>query len=310
MPIFDYLCSMKAKKTELSILIPNYNNVCVGLVSVLQQQAAALDIDYEILVADDASPDKDAIERNLAINTLPHCRYIVKEQNTGAADTRNFLGRNSRYRWLLFMDCDIVIPDGHFLERYVTDGHEGVVHGGICIVDDNSLRHNLRYLYEKSAEPTHTAERRQSNRYHEFRSTNFLIDREVFKASPFDERFTRSGYEDVLFGKMLKQRKVPITHIDNPVMMTEFEGNADYVAKIERSLQTLYTFRDELRGYSRILTIDQGIHIGLVRGVIRLWHRVFGGLERRNLCGERPILELFNIYRLGYYLGIKRSAQR
>ena len=275
---------MKAKKTELSILIPNYNNVCVGLVSVLQQQAAALDIDYEILVADDASPDKDAIERNQAINTLPHCRYIVKEQNTGAADTRNFLGRNSRYRWLLFMDCDIVIPDGHFLERYVTDGHEGVVNGGICIVDDNSLRHNLRYLYEKSAEPNHTAERRQSNRYHEFRSTNFLIDREVFKASPFDERFTRSGYEDVLFGKMLKQRKVPIMHIDNPVMMTEFEGNADYVAKIERSLQTLYTFRNELRGYSRILTIDQGIHIGLVRGVIRLWHKVFGGLERRNLC--------------------------
>jgi len=293
---------MKAKKTELSVLIPNYNNVCVGLVAVLQQQAEALGIAYEILVADDASPQKDTIRMNRAINELPHCLYIVKETNTGSAATRNYLGARSRYHWLLFLDCDITIPDEHFLERYVADEHEGVVNGGISIIDDDSLRHNLRYLYEKDAEPAHSAERRQADRYHEFRSTNFMIEREVFEACPFDERFTRSGYEDVLFGKMLKQQKVSVTHIDNPVMMTEFEPNPAYVTKIERSMRTLYTFRDELRGYSRILTFDKGIHIGAVRGLIRLWHRIFGAMERRNLCGERPCLKLFNIYRMGYYL--------
>jgi len=288
--------------TELSVLIPNYNNVCVGLVAVLQQQAEALGIAYEILVADDASPQKDTIRMNRAINELPHCLYIVKETNTGSAATRNYLGARSRFHWLLFLDCDITIPDEHFLERYVADEHEGVVNGGISIIDDDSLRHNLRYLYEKDAEPAHSAERRQADRYHEFRSTNFMIEREVFEACPFDERFTRSGYEDVLFGKMLKQQKVSVTHIDNPVMMTEFEPNPAYVTKIERSMRTLYTFRDELRGYSRILTFDKGIHIGAVRGFIRLWHRIFGAMERRNLCGERPCLKLFNIYRMGYYL--------
>jgi glycosyltransferase involved in cell wall biosynthesis len=272
------------------------------LVAVLQQQAEALGIAYEILVADDASPQKDTIRMNRAINELPHCLYIVKETNTGSAATRNYLGARSRYHWLLFLDCDITIPDEHFLERYVADEHEGVVNGGISIIDDDSLRHNLRYLYEKDAEPAHSAERRQADRYHEFRSTNFMIEREVFEACPFDERFTRSGYEDVLFGKMLKQQKVSVTHIDNPVMMTEFEPNPAYVTKIERSMRTLYTFRDELRGYSRILTFDKGIHIGAVRGLIRLWHRIFGAMERRNLCGERPCLKLFNIYRMGYYL--------
>ena len=294
-----YLCNMKR---EISVLIPNYNNVCVELVTVLQRQAEALDIDYEIIVADDASPEKEKIRENEAINTLPHCRYVVKETNTGSAATRNFLGQESQYHWLLFLDCDITIPDDLFLERYVKDDHKGVVNGGIAITDDASLSHNLRYLYEKAAEPEHTAERRQANRYQEFRSTNFMIEREVFEACPFDERFTRSGYEDVLFGKMLKQRQVAITHIDNPVMMTEFEGNTDYVRKIERSLRTLYTFREELRGYSRILTFDKGIHIGAVKGFIRLWHRLFGRLERRNLCSNRPILKLFNLYRLGYYL--------
>ena len=296
---------MKTKKREVSVLIPNYNNVCVELVTVLQRQAEALGISYESLVADDASPMKEAIRQNEDINALPHCRYIVKETNSGSAATRNFLGAQSQYPWLLFLDCDISIPDDHFLERYVTDDHEGVVNGGIRITDDDGLRHNLRYLYEKAAEPAHTAEKRQANRYQEFRSTNFMIERRVFEKCRFDERFTRSGYEDVLFGKMLSQQQVSVTHIDNPVMMTEFEPNADYVRKIERSLRTLYTFRNELRGYSRILTFDSGIHIGAVRGMIRLWHRLFGGLERRNLCGKRPCLKLFNLYRLGYYISAK-----
>ena len=294
-------------KKELSILIPNYNNVCVGLVKVLQQQAEALGIDYEILVADDASPQIKSIHQNQAINALPHCRYIVKSANTGSAATRNYLGTLSQYHWLLFLDCDITIPDDHFLERYMAEDHEGVVNGGICIIDDDSLCHNLRYLYEKDAEPAHTAENRQANRYHEFRSTNFLIERQVFEACPFDERFTRSGYEDVLFGKMLKQLQIPVTHIDNPVMMTDFESNPDYMTKIERSMRTLHTFRHELRGYSRILTFDEGIHISVVRWLIRLWHHVFGALERRNLCGSRPILKLFSLYRLGYYLALPKN---
>lgn len=295
---------MMVKKRELSILIPNYNNVCLELVSVLQRQAEPLGIDYEIIVADDASPQKDTVARNEPINALPHCRYIVKSENTGSAATRNYLARESRYRWLLFLDCDIVIPDNRFLARYIEDEHEGVVNGGICIADDERLRHNLRYLYEKTAEPEHTAEKRQANRYKEFRSTNFLIDRQVFANCPFDERFTRSGYEDVLFGKTLSQRQVNVWHIANPVMMTEFETNADYVSKIERSLRTLHTFRQELRGYSRILTIADGIHLTAVKALLRLLHRLCGGLIRRNLCGERPCLRLFNIYRMGYFLRI------
>lgn len=298
---------MKTKKREVSVLIPNYNNVCVELVTVLQRQAEELGISYEILVADDASPMKEAIRQNEDINALPHCRYIVKETNSGSAATRNFLGAQSQYPWLLFLDCDISIPDDHFLERYVTDDHEGVVNGGIRITDDDGLRHNLRYLYEKAAEPAHTAEKRQANRYQEFRSTNFMIERRVFEKCRFDERFTRSGYEDVLFGKMLKQQQIPVTHIDNPVMMTKFESNPDYVTKIERSMRTLHTFRNELRGYSRILTFDSGIHISAVRGLIRLWHRIFGNMERRNLCGSKPILKLFTLYRLGYYLTLPKG---
>ena len=291
-------------KNELSILIPNYNNVCVDQVKDLQRQAQALGIDYEIIVADDASPDKESIRANEVINQLPHCRYIVKGRNSGSAATRNFLGASSRYKWMLFLDADICIPGDPFLRNYLQHPGDGVINGGISIVSNDSLKSNLRYIYEKEAEPLHSADRRQQNRYQEFRSTNFLIDRASFEQCPFDERFTKSGYEDVLFGKHLKQKGIPVTHIDNPVMMKTFESNPDYVTKTERNLRTLHQFRQELRGYSRMLTFIEGIHIPLILFIIRLFHRLFGSLIRRNLCSSHPVLRLFSLYRLGYFLAI------
>ena len=118
--------------------------------------------------------------------------------------------------------------------------------------------------------------------------------------------YQKSGYEDVLFGKHLKHSNAAILHIDNPVTMTEFETNPDYVLKTERNLRTLYQFRSDLRGYSRLLTLVSGIHISAILWLMRLWHRMFGAIERRNLCGSRPYLLFFKLYRLGYYLSLTR----
>jgi hypothetical protein len=119
---------------------------------------------------------------------------------------------------------------------------------------------------------------------------------------PFDERLRNYGYEDVLLGKTLHQNRIPIVHIDNPLGFCVFESNADFMAKTEEGLRTLCEFRSDLRGYSRLLKLVQGIHIPAILWLIRLWHRLFGQIERRNLCGSRPYLSLFNLYRLGYFL--------
>lgn len=295
-------------KLELSILIPAYNVVCVDIVEKLSEQCSLIAQDnglfrYEIIVADDASPRTDCIEANRPIADMPCCRYIVHQENKGSAATRNSLAREAQYRWLLFLDCDMEIVEPDFIRCYLSAPDEGVVNGGIRIGCGGSG--NLRYLYESASEPFHTAEQRSLRPYHSFRSTNFVIAREAMLACPFDERFTRSGYEDVMFGKHLHQKNIPVAHIDNPTLMTDFETNPDYVLKIERSLQTLYRFRKELRGYSRLLILVDGIHVGLVKSTIRLWHRLFGALERRNLCGRNPSLTVFKLYRLGYYLNLE-----
>lgn len=295
----------------ISILIPIYNSVCVNQVKELSAQAQKLNVDYEIIVADDDSPNKEAVRGNEVINDIPNCQYIVKTTNTGSAATRNFLAEKSQYPWLLFIDCDVVISKPSFLYTYLLymDVNAEVINGGIAVADLPEMAGNLRYRYEKAAEAEHTAAKRQQQRYQEFRSTNFMIRRDVFLQNPFDERFTKSGYEDVLFGKNLKRNNTPILHIDNPVVMTEFETNPDYVAKTERNLRTLYQFRGDLRGYSRLLTLVSGVHIPAIWGLMRLWHRMFGATERRNLCGSRPYLLVFKLYRLGYYLSLLNNRE-
>ena len=294
-------------KHELSILIPVYNDDCTRLATELSRQAALIDgLSYEILAADDCSPDREAVAPNRAVNDLPHGRYIERPQNVGSAANRNLLARDSQYEWLLFVDCDVDITSDDFLRRYLDGSDEAdVIMGGIAIGGDSqALQANLRYRYEKQSEPMHTAAQRSQRPYQSFRSCNFLIRRDTLLRCPFDERFQKSGYEDVLLGKQLKASHAVMRHIDNPVTMTHYEQNADYINKVERSLRTLHTFRADLRGYSRLLTTAEGIHLTVVRRLLGFGFRLLGPLVRRQLCGPHPSLRLFQPYRLGYYLTI------
>ncbi len=299
-------------KNDLSILIPLYNDVCTDIVKKLSslcenrvQRMASFK--YEIIVADDASPDRLKVEANQGISEMKNCRFIAKEENTGSAATRNFLARESQYDWLLFLDCDMQIVRDNFIDSYMDSDDEGVINGGIAIGEGPVQ--NLRYCYEKACEPSHSAAMRQQRPYHCFRSTNFMIERSIMLAHPFDERFLKSGYEDVMFGKQLKTGKVSIHHIDNPTVMVEFEENEAYMNKIDRSLRTLYQFRHELRGFSGLITAERNIHLGIVKSCIRLFHHLFGPLERRNLCGDHPNLKIFNLYRLGAYISLTKNEE-
>ncbi len=71
---------------------------------------------------------------------------------------------------------------------------------------------------------------------------------------PLDERFHQYGYEDVLWGKTLKENNITILHIDNALGYQNFIGNWAFIRKTEESLHTLYQFRKELEGYSKIIT--------------------------------------------------------
>lgn len=287
----------------LSILIPTYNDLCVTLVDALRKQAEATGIMYEILVGDDGSKDASVVAENKEIAQWQHCHYLIQPQNIGRSAIRNLLAREAQYDWILFIDSDMTMVRPDFIIKYIFWEDADVIDGGVTIGGDaDALKGNLRYRYEKTSEQEHTVEIRQQNPYRDFHTANFFIRRDLMLSHPFDERFRYYGYEDVLFGKQLRADHIAITHIDNPMGFCTFESNPDFVSKTEEGLRTLHQFRDELRGYSRMLTLIDGIHIPLILSLIRLFHRLFGRLIRCNLCGPHPYIKLFSLYKLGYFL--------
>ncbi|MCR5679816.1 MAG: glycosyltransferase [Prevotella sp.] len=295
-------------KQELSILIPIYNNDCTEQVKILSSQAEAISgLRYEIILADDGSDNPQFITQNSQLSTLPHVRFIPREQNVGRAAIRNFLCSEARYAWLLFMDGDMGIPSESFVRQWLEADVEQVGYGGYIIGE--SAKGNLRYRYESQCEAMHTAEERRKRPFLHFHTCNFLIRKDLMEAHPFDERFRKYGYEDVFFGKQLRKAGVVISHPDNPAGFFKYEDNAHFVSKTEEGLRTLYEFRGDLRGYSQMLTFVESIHLGIVRWAIRMWHRLFGKLERSNLYGPHPNLTVFKLYKLGYFLTLKNQQQ-
>ena len=303
---------------DLSILLPSYNNVCVSLVQVLQRQADALrgkldkPFRYEIIVADDCSTDAACIDANRVIGDMLHCRYLRMEQNVGRAQIRNVLISESRGDYVLLIDSDLFLCDDNYLYKYATSTADVVYGGtriggeGLAMVDNEAntenLKGNLRYIYEKKAEPSHRAAFRQLRPNQEISVCNLYARRDIMEAHPFDSRFKAYGYEDVLFGKRLAESGIEVTHIDNPVLINEFESNSVFVKKTEEAILTLCRFEQDLEGYSNLKTKVTTLSRYIPLSLFRLWHRIMKNKEKRNLTGSKPSLLLFKLYKLGFFL--------
>lgn len=303
---------------DLSILLPSYNNVCVSLVQALQRQADALwgkldkPFRYEIIVADDGSTDAACIDANRVIGDMLHCRYVRMEHNVGRAQIRNVLIAESSGDYVLLIDSDLFLCDDNYLYRYATSTADVVYGGtriggeGLVMVDNEAntehLKGNLRYIYEKKAEPSHRAAFRQLRPNQEISVCNLYARRDIMEAHPFDSRFKAYGYEDVLFGKRLAESGIEVTHIDNPVLINEFEPNSVFVRKTEEAILTLCRFEQDLEGYSNLKTKVTTLGRYIPLSLFRLWHRIMKNKEKRNLTGSKPSLLLFKLYKLGFFL--------
>lgn len=343
-------------KEGLSILIPLYNQVGVALAMALSKQVEqcakeekkknegkgnandTISLGFEIIFADDGSADATARQRNAIIAQLPYCQYIERPKNVGRSAIRNFLAHTAHYSHLIFLDGDVAIKRGNFVQTYLAHRNDadviiGTLHFSrmqvACDTAEDIIGHtkrakeetkkttepvlyddNLKYRYEQQFLAKHPVKKRMQQPYASFRTTNFMVRRDLLLAYPFDETFHEYGYEDTLFGKQLKEHGATLIHLDNAATIADYEDNATFVAKTEESLRTLAAHAHQLQGYSTLLQTVNKLKRLHLQPLIAFAFGLFKGLLHKNLCSNSPLVFLFNVYKLGYYINLTRSINQ
>ncbi len=283
----------------LSILIPVYRDNCLKQVESLVAQCrkmAERGLKWEILVADDGSPVDESLI-NSPIGRMENCTFIKRNRNYGRSSTRNFLVQLAHYDTLLFQDSGLQ-PSEHLVETYINyAGKAQVVCGSVEVAAEAMSRSSLRAIYEAAYSRHATPKKLNRHPHQSFRSCNFMASRHMMLQHPFSEDIKKYGYEDVLFGKRLKESGVGVLHIDNPVRYVNMESNSQYMRKVDEAMATLYENRDEVMGYSRLLSLVERLKRLRMLGVVNVLGKLTVNAIRKQLEGKRPSLLLFNVYR-------------
>jgi glycosyltransferase involved in cell wall biosynthesis len=295
----------------LSVCIPVYNYDVSCLLEALHRLLTASGILFEIVWIDDASLPEFR-EKNLLIrqsNTI----YIPLEQNIGRSKIRNLLAGKARYPYLLFIDCDSVIPSDTYIAKYINACQPNIVCYGGCIYEKElkDASFSLRWKYGCQRESL-TAKQRAKQSNAGFRTNNFLIDRNVFNSVTFNEAITDYGHEDTLFGIELEKNGFHVRHIDNPLIHIGLESNAIFLKKTESSLTNLIRIACLLKNngidsahYFRIIQAVERLKKLHLKAICAFFFQIFRPVLIKNLSGKHPSLLLFDCYRMGFFCSIQ-----
>ena len=287
----------------ISILIPIYNCDITKLAKTLNEQCKAAKINYEIVCFDDYSKKKYK-ELNRTLDHEFGISYLELSENHGRSKIRNKLAKNARYEKLILLDCDSEINNNSFLQNYIESSElQGVIYGGRNYKSSppKTINKYLHWHYGKNRESQAT-EKRLNAPYISFQSNNFMIDRDILLAHPFEEAISGYGYEDLVFANQLKTSKINILHIDNPVYHKGIEYNDDFLAKSKVAAENLaILYHQDKLSDTRMLKF----HAKLKKvGFNSLLHKIIQRNTDRflkNLKSKNPNLLFFDLYRFGIF---------
>ena len=247
----------------LSILIPTYNTNLHPLVSELQAQLNDYQIEYEIIISDDASSDTSVRFHNALLAEQDHVQYIQHEQNIGRSKIRNSLADAAKYPTLLFMDCDARVKSNDYISKYLhyldeknLQGTDFVVLGGLSYREMRPEKTKLlRYRYGIKRE-VRPAYERNRDPYRAFTPFNMLISKSVFEKCRFEESLKQYGYEDTFFGIGLKKCGIPVYHIDNELYHEGIDTNELLLDKVAAGVANLVNLQSHNKLDDKFLAVS------------------------------------------------------
>lgn len=284
----------------LSILIPTFNYDVHELVIELQKQAEKLNIEYEIIICDDAST------KNYTIDFTKHqsIHYLKNETNLGRTQTRRKLALKAVFKNLLFLDADVLPANSNFVKTYhsLLKDSFSVICGGCSYEERNKCATNyLRWKYGKEREEK-DATIRNKKPYSSIFSGNLLIKKDVFLNYNFNESDNLYGM-DIFFAYQLFTNSISVKHIDNNVIHFGLEDNEVFFKKSLESVISRHTYLSNQPNIEKINSLLKHYKTlkkwGLVSFFVKFFI-LFKTLLEKNILGDNPNLFLFDIYRLGY----------
>ncbi|PLX21643.1 MAG: glycosyl transferase family 2 [Salinivirgaceae bacterium] len=298
----------------LSICIPVYNRNIKTLVDRLHNQAQKVDAGIEIVVIDDAS--ETVYQQENEQNCQGKANYIQLESNIGRSRIRNLFLQYTSQPFLIFLDCDVVIPDSEFVQRYfnmVKERAPQLVAGGHYYKAEK-VEHNklLRWKFGVQRESPEAIQRSR-NPYKSFKTSNFMVSLELFKKINFDETIKGYGHEDTLFGYEIKQKNIPIVHIENPVLIKDLDTNQEFLEKTKRSIENLILLLPKVNYDSQfindvtLLKVYYSLKRKHILWIVYLIYSLFNRLILRKLLNGSGSLRLFDFYKLGYLIKLNKG---
>lgn len=296
-----------------SILIPNYNSTNIlKLVRMLHFLASEEQIEFEIIVLDDASTNEKLNLIYTEFSYCPNIQIVRLRENKGRTYARNYLANLAVYPWLLFMDSDTIPQDKMFIKNYLkaiflkdVDAVFGGVFFGFMPPDQKNRM--LRYYYGSQREHL-PLKIREEQVYISINSGCFAIRKKLFLNLSIPEE-NRYGM-DVYFAYQLKKRALKIKHIEAFAEVKIIETNEVFIQKTVNAIQTLHylvsnklisnDFTPLLRAYNKLKKWNLTV----------LYLNISTKLERhivRNLFSTKPSLRFFDFYRLMLYVRIAKG---
>ena len=296
----------------LSILIPTFNHLTTNLVKDLQLQCLESKIIFEIIIYDDASTDRKVSLENSKLNKLSNVYYKRNKINIGRSAIRNKLAAISKYKWLLFIDADVIPKTKNFVKKYldsINDNYE-VISGGIAYSKKPKKKEQiLRWKYGKKREYMSIIYRK-NNPYLSLLSSNFLIKRKIILKNPFNEKISKIANEDSIFSYDLKSKKIQITHIDNQVLHENLENSTIFLEKTLRFAKSSLIFVESNlidKNYMKITRTYFILKKFKITTLLKYIHYYLGDCFKKHLRSKNPSLLIFDFYRLSYICYISKD---
>ena len=259
----------------VSILVPVYGESIDAQLASLAVEAKTRNYPVEIIVCDDAStyPKRPHFTDYNNISF----KFIRLTENIGRSRIRNYLANEAKYEQLIFIDADCQPILGNFIENYhMKFDPDVILVGGQLFASEppTSLNEMLRWNYGTNVEARPLKDRVKAP-YKSFMANNFSISKTLLQKYPFDEEHTGYGHEDTLFGVQLRDNKLNVVHIMNPIRHLGSETNEQFLNKTTEGAQNLAKLYFEGK-------LDS--HVRLVRTYEQLKLTGFAGLTRSILA--------------------------